>query len=71
MEPLTMDPRWLEWVVCPRCRGRLDFREEVNELWCPGDHLLFPVREGIPVLLLDEARSPDEPATATPSDPRP
>ncbi len=60
-----MDPRWLDWVVCPRCRGRLEFREEPGELWCSTDRLLFPVREGIPVLLLDEARSPD---TAAPPD---
>jgi uncharacterized protein YbaR (Trm112 family) len=67
-----MDPRWLEWVVCPRCRGRLDFREEPGELWCPTDRLIFPIREGIPVLLLDEAQSPDESSTpAAPPDPSP
>ncbi len=66
-----MDPRWLDWVVCPRCLGHLDFREGTADLWCPADRLAFPVREGIPVLLLDEALGPDGSAASVVPDPQP
>jgi uncharacterized protein YbaR (Trm112 family) len=47
----------LDLLVCPNCLGELLHREgDVEELWCRFDHLAFPIREGIPVMLIDEAR---------------
>ena len=51
-----MDPRLLEILVCPVCKGPLDFRKANQELVCKACKLAFPVRDDIPVLLVDEAR---------------
>lgn len=51
-----MDKRLLEILVCPVCKGKLRFNSAGPELICPVDRLGFPVRDGIPVMLPDEAR---------------
>lgn len=51
-----MDPKLLEILVCPLCKGPLVWRKEAAELLCKGDRLAFPVRDGIPVMLEEEAR---------------
>lgn len=57
-----MDHRLLEIVACPVCNGKLNYTQDKQELICKVDSLAFPVREGIPVLLENEARalSPEE-----------
>ena len=50
-----MDPRLLEILVCPVCKGPLDFRKANQELVCKACKLAFPVRDDIPVMLIDEA----------------
>ena len=57
-----VDPRLLEILVCPLCKGKLAYRKEAAELVCRADRLAYPVKDGIPVMLQDEARklSPDE-----------
>ena len=57
-----MDSKLLEILVCPLCKGPLAWKKDVQELVCKGDRLAFPVRNGIPVMLEDEARTlrPDE-----------
>lgn len=52
-----MDPKLLEILVCPLCKGPLVFRREAGEFICRGDRLAFPVRDGIPVMLEEEARA--------------
>jgi len=52
-----MDPKLLEILVCPLCKGPLVFRREAGEFVCRGDRLAFPVRDGIPVMLEEEARA--------------
>lgn len=54
-----MDRRLLEILVCPLCKGPLIERRKENELICLADRLAFPVRDGIPVMLEDEARALD------------
>lgn len=49
-----MDKRLLELLVCPLCKGRLLLKQE--ELICRFDRLAYPVRDGIPVMLENEAR---------------
>lgn len=51
-----MDPRLLEILVCPVCKGPLDFRKVNQELVCKACKLAFPVRDDIPVMLEEEAR---------------
>jgi len=57
-----MDPKLLEILVCPVCKGPLVWRRDALELVCKGDRLAFPVKDDIPVMLEDEARTlaPDE-----------
>lgn len=59
-----MDARLLEILVCPVCKGPLDFRKTNQELVCKACRLAYPVRDDIPVMLEEEARqlSPEEAA---------
>lgn len=67
-----MESRLLEILVCPLCKGPLHFNREQQELICNTDRLAFPVRDGIPVMLEQEARdlhpAPSEAATGTAAD---
>jgi uncharacterized protein YbaR (Trm112 family) len=54
-----MDPKLLEILVCPICKGPLVHRREAHELLCRADRLAFPVRDDIPVMLEEEARKLD------------
>ncbi|KTD23601.1 tetraacyldisaccharide-1-P-4'-kinase [Legionella lansingensis] len=49
-----MDKRLLEILVCPLCKGKLVIKEK--ELICRFDRLAYPIRDGIPVMLEQEAR---------------
>ncbi|MBN9696943.1 MAG: Trm112 family protein [Zoogloea sp.] len=51
-----MDPRLLEILVCPITKGPLDFHRDKQELWSVSARLAYPIRDGIPVMLEDEAR---------------
>jgi len=51
-----MDPRLLDILVCPLCKGALDYHKDVQELVCKADALAYPIRDGIPVMLESEAR---------------
>jgi uncharacterized protein len=55
---MNLDPALLEILVCPDCRSPLAVDEEASELVCTGCGLAYPVRDDIPVLLVDEARRP-------------
>ena len=54
---MTLAPQLLEILVCPRCKGRLDYSVESASLTCPACRLRYPVRDGIPIMLIDEAQS--------------
>ena len=56
-----MDNRLLDILVCPICKGPLQLRKPAQELVCPRDRLAFPIRDGIPVMLEDEARKLADP----------
>lgn len=51
-----VDPRLLEILVCPVTRTALIYDREANELISPAARLAFPIRDGIPIMLADEAR---------------
>lgn len=51
-----MDSRLLEILACPICKGPVVHRRDEQVLICRADRLAFPIRDGIPVMLEDEAR---------------
>ena len=51
-----MDKKLLDILVCPICKGKLVYKPKAGELICKVDRLAFPIRDGIPVMLEQEAR---------------
>lgn len=51
-----MDKKLLDILACPICKSTLIYKQEAEELLCKADRLAFPVKDGIPVMLADEAR---------------
>jgi len=56
---VNLDPALLEILACPNCRADLRVDESRDELVCTSCGYAYPVRDDIPVLLVDEARRPD------------
>lgn len=61
-ESADLDPRLLEVLVCPHSRGPLRYDRDKQELVSVQAGLAYPIRDGVPVLLIDEARAlgPDD-----------
>ena len=54
-----IDPKLLEILVCPLTKGALDYDKEAQELISEQARLAYPIRDGIPIMLVDEARQLD------------
>jgi uncharacterized protein len=54
--PATIDPKLLEILVCPVTKGPLEYDREKQELISRSAKLAYPIRDGIPIMLPDEAR---------------
>ena len=62
-----IDPQLMEMLICPSCHGKLEEDEAQARLRCTQCGLAYPVQDGIPVMLIDEAIKPEgweEPETA-------
>ena len=57
--PTAVDPRLLEVLVCPVTRGKLTYDREHQVLVSKGAKLAFPIRDGVPIMLTEEARMLD------------
>ena len=55
--PAELDPKLLEILVCPQTKGPLVYRKETGELLSKKARLAYPIRDGIPIMLVEEARS--------------
>lgn len=51
-----MDTRLLDILACPVCKGPLQFEKPQQLLICRADRLVFPIRDGIPMMLEEEAK---------------
>jgi uncharacterized protein YbaR (Trm112 family) len=60
MTHTTVDPKLLEILVCPLTKGPLEYDAAAQELISRQARLAFPIRDGIPIMLVDEARQLDE-----------
>jgi uncharacterized protein YbaR (Trm112 family) len=60
-----LDAKLLEILVCPITKASLTYKPERNELWCRASGLAYPVRDGIPIMLEEQARqlTPEERAS--------
>ena len=52
---MTLPQELLSILVCPKCKGDLQYRPEESSLACPACKLRYPVRDGIPIMLVAEA----------------
>ena len=55
--PGEIDPKLLEILVCPQTRGPLVYNREKGELMSRNAALAYPIRDGVPIMLIDEARA--------------
>ena len=53
---ITIDPKLLSALICPKSRGNLTLSRETNELISKKAKLAYPIREGVPIMLIEEAR---------------
>lgn len=60
LPPPSVDPRLLEILVCPVTRSPLRYDRERGELISKTARLAYPIRDGVPIMLPDEARTLDE-----------
>lgn len=56
-DPVVLDPKLLSILVCPVSKAPLEYDEERQELICKASGLAYPIRDGIPVMLEEEARA--------------
>ena len=56
LEPTRVDPKLLELLVCPLTKCRLEYDVAAQELISRGARLAYPIRDGIPIMLPEEAR---------------
>ena len=57
---MSVDPQLLEILVCPNDRGDIDYDETAQVIVCLTCGYRYPVRDGIPVMLIDEAEKPTQ-----------
>ena len=55
-DPVTVDPKLLEILVCPLTKGPLIYKAQTQELLSRRAGIAYPIRDGIPIMLADEAR---------------
>lgn len=55
---MPVDKELLDILICPSCRGDIEYRQEQEVIVCLKCGLRYPVRDGIPVMLIDEAERP-------------
>lgn len=53
---MPLAPELLEILVCPRCKGDLEYRQTPEALVCHACKLVYRVEDGIPIMLIDEAK---------------
>ncbi|AGF49718.1 hypothetical protein BCUE_0520 [Candidatus Kinetoplastibacterium blastocrithidii TCC012E] len=51
-----MKDKFIDILVCPKCSGKLQYNKTKTELICNADHIAFQIREGIPIMLCDQAK---------------
>ena len=63
-----MDTKLLELLVCPASKGALIYMREQQELWCAVSQLAYPIKDDIPMMVVEEARQLSDTEVASLSD---
>jgi uncharacterized protein YbaR (Trm112 family) len=58
---MSLSKDLLDILACPQCKGQIDYRIEQQDLTCSSCALVYPVRDGIPVMLVEEASPLNDP----------
>lgn len=53
---MALDKELLEVLACPKCKGELEYLEAEDQLVCHACRLIYPIRDNIPIMLIDEAQ---------------
>ena len=53
---MALDKELLDVLACPKCKGELEYREAEDQLVCHACRLIYPVRDDIPIMLVEEAQ---------------
>lgn len=56
MTEIIMDTKLLNILACPVCKGKLIYEQKAQELVCRFDKVAYPIKDDIPIMLVDEAR---------------
>ncbi|HKX26899.1 MAG TPA: Trm112 family protein [Blastocatellia bacterium] len=57
---MSMSPDFLEILRCPACKAKVDLKVDGNNLKCVKCHRVYPIRDEIPIMLVDEATIEEE-----------
>ncbi|MGH8909585.1 MAG: Trm112 family protein [Egibacteraceae bacterium] len=66
---MPVDPKLVELLVCPACHGDIQYKDRRNLIICTKCGLHYPVRENIPIMLIDEATRPSQRGATTYEEP--
>ena len=61
---MSIKPELLNIIVCPACRAKVELKADESGLKCTACHHVYPIRDGIPALMVDEATIENIPAAA-------
>ncbi len=64
---MGLDRQLLEILICPDCHGDVEYKERRQVIICTGCGLQYPVRDGIPVMLVEEATRPTRRSSSSPT----
>ena len=56
---MEFDQKLMEILACPKCKGDLNLKADQSGIECPACKLLYPIKDGIPVMLVEEAQKSD------------
>ncbi|MFB0515174.1 MAG: Trm112 family protein [Candidatus Neomarinimicrobiota bacterium] len=57
---MALSQELLDILVCPKCKGQLEYQEEKERLVCPACRLAYPIEDDVPIMLIDQAHNLDE-----------
>lgn len=54
---MPLDEKLLEILACPKCKGDIRYNEDKTGLVCDRCNLLYPIKDGVPIMFIDEAKT--------------